>query len=115
MKKTFFAFCIALGFIQCSSDSAEIFYCGAAPCDTPAVIRDLTGLDGCRFVLELNDGTRLEPVLTEVNTPPGELEWVDGKSVVISYEVLTDLGSYCMVGQPVKITCIIEAFDTSEE
>ncbi|GAB3838379.1 hypothetical protein [Hymenobacter jeollabukensis] len=70
-------------------------------CKTYATIRDLTGLDGCGFVLELADGKRLEP--------HGEL-WQkyakhDGERVTISY-VSEPAAGICMVGEGVKLTCI---------
>ena len=83
-----------------------------------ATIRDLTGLDGCGFVFELNDGTRLEPLrLDYCGTPPLPKEitedplynliWVNGKRVKIGYEV-TKAVSVCMAGPIVKINCLEE-------
>jgi hypothetical protein len=99
----------------------------SVPCveAVPATVRDLQGLDGCGFVFELNDGTRLEPLrLAFCGTPPlpkeitenplYNFEFVDGKHVVIGYETQTDYGSYCMVGPVVKITCITEAEPPSD-
>lgn len=88
-------------------------------CSTPATVKDLTGLDGCGFVFELEDGTRLEPQrILFCGTPPlpkeaiedplYNFEFVDGKKVLIDYEELKEYGSYCMVGPIVKITCISE-------
>ena len=91
-----------------------------ADCDAPvrATVRDLTGLDGCGFVFELEDGTRLEPkrILLFCGTPPlpkevtedplFNFEFVDGKNVRIGYEECDDCTSICMTGPIVKITCI---------
>jgi hypothetical protein len=92
-------------------------------CSVPAVVRDLTGFDGCGFVFELEDGTRLEPVIRYYygfcGTPPhgiqeapedplSNFEFVDGKKVRIEYEVSDDAMSICMVGPIVNITCITE-------
>jgi hypothetical protein len=86
-------------------------------CSTRATVRNLTGFDGCGFVFELEDGTRLEPVRvfycgTEPFAPPTDdplynFEFVDGKKVRINYE-LANAGSICMVGPSVKITCLTE-------
>lgn len=90
-------------------------------CSTPATIRDLTGFDGCRWILELEDGTRLEPQISrfECGTadyangyrrsedPLVNFEMVDGKKVMIGYE-LSSGPSICMVGQTVIVTCIEE-------
>lgn len=96
-----------------------------APCDTSviATVRDLTGLDGCGFVFELNDGTRLAPMrLLYCGTPPlpkevtedplYDFQFVDGKQVRIGYEEIQDVASICMVGKIVKITCIEEFHST---
>ncbi|MCC3159446.1 hypothetical protein LJ737_19550 [Hymenobacter sp. 15J16-1T3B] len=70
-------------------------------CKTAATIRDLTGFDGCGFVLELSNGQRLEP--------HGPL-WQnyakhDGERVTISY-VSAPTPSICMVGEGVTLNCI---------
>jgi hypothetical protein len=95
-----------------------------AGCTTQATVRDLTGLDGCGFVFELENGTRLEPLrLFYCGTPPLPKEMtIDpllnfvfeaGKKVKIGYEA-TESASVCMVGPVVKITCIEEINTTGE-
>jgi len=93
-----------------------------ADCDSPvsATLRDFTGLDGCGFVFELEDGTRLEPVriMLFCGTPPLPkevtedplygFEFVDGKKVKIGYKEWEDSVSICMAGPIVKINCIEE-------
>jgi hypothetical protein len=73
----------------------------APSCGTPATVRNLTGFDGCGYVLELDSGERLEPHgdLWQKFTPR------DGARVVIGYEVEPAV-SICMVGTGVKLTCI---------
>jgi len=70
-------------------------------CSTPATVRDLTGLDGCGKVLELSNGTRLEP------TGPlwSSFNSTDGLQVLVGYRPISG-GSICMVGQLVEVTCI---------
>ena len=93
----------------------------SASCDNAvlATVKDLTGLDGCGFVFELANGTRLEPqMFGYCGTPPlpkevtenplYNFQWVDGKQVRIGFEEVTDAVSICMVGKIVKITCIEE-------
>ena len=91
-----------------------------------ATVRDLTGLDGCGFVFELQDGTKLEPYLIGFcGTPPLPKEitenplynfkWVDGKKVIIVYERVVEIASICMVGPIVKITCLQEVLTNNEE
>ena len=90
-----------------------------------ATVRDLSGLDGCGYVFELKDGTRLEPYrLGYCGTPPlpkevtedplYNFEWVDGKQVVIGFEAVDGVG-ICMVGPMVKITCLEEATINDEK
>ena len=96
----------------------------APECTTLATVRDLTGLDGCGWVLELESGEYLEPYLPMIGfcgTPPLSPEteaalrrstiWYDanpqdGMKVRIAYEVLSDQSSVCMVGDVVEITCL---------
>jgi hypothetical protein len=84
-----------------------------------ATVKDLSGLDGCGFLFELADGTRLEPQrLFFCGTPPlpkevtedplYNFEFVEGKQVRIGFVEVTDAVSICMAGRIVKITCIEE-------
>src|SRR5687768_6242180 len=104
---------VATIFFTCSEESPE------AACSVPATIKDLTGLDGCGFVFELENGTRLEafrsfgfcgtpPLPKEVTEDPlYNFQLEDGKKVFIEYEP-AEGASICMAGQLVKITCIRE-------
>jgi hypothetical protein len=95
-------------------------------CGTPATVRDLTGLDGCGYVFELEDGTRLiahwewgwcgTPPLPEGATedPLYNFQYADGKKVLIGFEEKPDLATTCMAGRVVKITCL-EEVDTLEK
>lgn len=92
-------------------------------CSIPATVRDLTGLDGCGFVFELADGSRIEPQrLIRCGTPTAKginddplegFEFIDGKKVFISYDK-TESPSICMVGPVVQITCIKEVQSVEE-
>lgn len=109
MKRLFPILLLAFVFTQCDEDKSR--------CSIHATVKDLTELDGCGFVFELQDGSRLEPVIPfiECGTPPLPkeitddplygFEFVNGKRVKISYEE-TGSPSICMVGPVVKITCI---------
>jgi hypothetical protein len=112
--KRFLLFTIVVLHLSCAEE--KLF---TADCSTPATVKDLTGLDGCGFVFELTDGTRLEPVrnIGFCGTPPlpkevtddplNSFTFVDGKKVWIDY-VPAEGASTCMAGQLVKITCIKE-------
>lgn len=110
-----FLFCSTLILSGCEEEPLHI------TCDQSqlATVRDLTGLDGCGYVFELADGTRLEPMrLFYCGTPPlskeitedplYDFEFLDGKKVKIAYEEIPDAASICMVGKIVKITCLEE-------
>lgn len=112
MKKLIVAFVVLFSALACQKEDDFTLACG-----TEATVRDLTGLDGCGFVFELNDGTRLEPVRTfYCGTPPlppevtqdplYNFELVDGDKVIIGYVVTNDVATICMAGTTVKITCI---------
>ncbi|MBL7876247.1 MAG: hypothetical protein JNL53_11325 [Cyclobacteriaceae bacterium] len=117
MKTLFisFLFCSTLILSGCDEEPLHM------TCDQSqlATVRDLTGLDGCGYVFELADGTRLEPMrLFYCGTPPlskemtedplYDFEFLDGKKVKIAYEEIPDAASICMVGKIVKITCLEE-------
>jgi hypothetical protein len=88
-------------------------------CDTLATVRDLSGLDGCGFVFELEDGTRLEPIRMAycgtmplppeiTDNPLYNFEFAPGKKVKINYTVSTGVSTACMTGTPIKVTCLTE-------
>jgi hypothetical protein len=89
-------------------------------CTTLATVRDLTDLDGCGFVFELSDGTRLIPVWDYgwCGTPPFpdgvqndpllDFDFVDGKKVLVGFIDRPDMATICMAGKSVKITCLKE-------
>jgi hypothetical protein len=114
MKKIFSILIVSVSLISCEENVDS-----AVPCNesVEATLRDLTGQDGCWYVFELNDGTRLEPyrlgycglgpLPKEVTEDPlYQFEWVDGKRVRIGYKNMDDAFSSCMAGQLVKISCI---------
>lgn len=69
---------------------------------THGILKDYTGLDGCGWVIELADGTKLEPT----NLNEFELIPTDGLPIDFTYTQFEG-GSICMVGQVVKIDMII--------
>lgn len=70
-------------------------------CQTPATLRDLTGLDGCGYVLELADGQRLEPHGPTWAAYPKH----DGERVTVSF-IDDPAPSICMAGRGVELQCI---------
>ncbi len=81
-------------------------------CSITATVKDLTGLDGCNFVFELTDGTKLIPERrTYIQAPSAEADPVyyyqfkDGAKVQIGFQDSQAL-SACMAGRMIFITCI---------
>jgi hypothetical protein len=70
-------------------------------CSTTATVRNLTGLDGCSYVLELGNGQRLEPR----GDVWQEFTKTDGQRVQVSYREVSSV-SICMVGKVVELDCI---------
>lgn len=114
----------ALIIISCSHEEIIAEEHDLERCSTSATIRDYRGLDGCAYVLELDDGTILESVSLVVCSPPPQsimtiddplLNYrIDGLKVLIDYENYSG-GSVCMAGEPVRITCITKVGSSSSD
>lgn len=63
-----------------------------------ATVVDKTGLDGCRFMLQLEDGKMLQPLNL------GEKYMKDGMKVWVQYTIQKDVMTVCMAGDVVNIT-----------
>lgn len=99
--------------VSCEKENMETV------CTIPATVRNLEGLDGCGYVFELDDNTKLIPVweMLWCGTPPMpkevtedplfSFEFVDGKRVMINYTEIEAM-NICMAGKTVKITCLKE-------
>jgi hypothetical protein len=72
-------------------------------CTTEGIVKDMTGLDGCKFIIQLTDGTKLNPI--ELSDKSFQLK--DGQKIRFSYEAI-DAMNICMAGETVKVTCINE-------
>jgi hypothetical protein len=102
-------------FFTCADDQVS----PPASCSIPATVVDLSGLDGCGFAFELQDGTKLLPIIAfHCGTPPlpqnspsdpiHEFDFVAGKKVFIEYTTSELYAGACMAGEYVSITCITE-------
>jgi len=121
MKKTFWSVVLITIMFSACDDNLMRVSCNDG---VRATVRDLTGLDGCGFVFELEDGTRLEPnrigycgtgpLPKEITEDPlFDFEFIDGKQVIIGFEEVGG-ASICMVGRIVKITCLQEVTISEE-
>ena len=65
-----------------------------------ATLRDYTGLDGCHWVIELDNGEVVEPRNLEdfISTPVSQMR------LLVEYTVEPDWVSICMVGPVVTLT-----------
>ncbi len=72
-------------------------------CNLTGTVKDYTGLDGCGYLIELDNGTRLEPVIVH-----DSIKFYDNQRVKLSYIERKDMASICMAGIMAEITCIKE-------
>ena len=77
---------------------------GDATCSEMGTIKDYTGLDGCKFLIELDNGENLQPVKYSDADFGDKLK--DGQRIKFSFEEVTDQMSICMAGKMVEVTCI---------
>lgn len=92
------------GFV-CTAELRDYFTGADQPgeCNLTGTVRDYTGLDGCRYLIELDNGTRLEPILKDTS-----FQFRDNQRVKLSYIERPDMMSICMAGIIAEITCIEE-------
>ncbi len=101
-KITFFIFILI--FLNCKSGQNATE--GEAVCNTLGTVADYTGkLDGCKFLIELANGERFNPVKIKDET----FELRDGQKIKFGYQELEDMMSVCMAESAfIEITCIEE-------
>lgn len=72
-------------------------------CNTSAIVKDMTGMDGCKFLLELGNGDLLLPV----RSVDMDFRFQNNQLVEFGYQEVTDQMSVCMAeSKMVAITCI---------
>ena len=104
MKRNPFAylliFILVLHLLGCNKSTSE----NTQACENAqkAELKELTGLDGCGMVIQLPNGSYLEPT----NLNEMDIEMTDGKKIWVSYHSLPNMASICMVGDIVEIDCI---------
>ena len=95
MKITLLAFVLLL-VLSCRNEDDTFL------CDEKAILRNFTGLDGCSYVLVLDDEKVLE--IGDLEFEP-DFQFRDGLRVSVTYEELSS-ASICMVGSIVRVLCI---------
>ena len=94
--RRFFLIAVLFLFVTCE-DEEEPF------CNIKATLEDYSDLDGCGFVIMLEDSTILE--IGNYDEEP-DFSFRDGMTVNITYEEMKDIATACMVGTIVRITCM---------
>ena len=69
-----------------------------------AKLVNMTGLDGCSWMIKLNNGAKLEP--TNLNDFSINLQ--ENKKIWVVYHTAAQMASICMHGEIVTIDCISE-------
>lgn len=67
------------------------------------VFKNLSDLDGCSWVIEMENGEELEPL----NISDFDIQLVEDKKLWVTYEE-ESAASICMVGKTVTIVCITD-------
>ena len=70
-----------------------------------ATLYDYTGLDGCSWVVDIEDGSGICEIASFPDTP---VELKDGKKIWVTYKKADSQTSICMVGPRVDLTGIWE-------
>ncbi len=73
-------------------------------CEFLGKVTDQSALDGCKWIIVLEDGKRLEPV----SMVDKSFKFKAGQAIRLSYEKEMEMMSVCMSGMLVKVTCIEE-------
>ena len=69
-----------------------------------AKLVNMTGLDGCSWMIELNNGTKLEPT----NLNDFNINLQENQKIWVVYHNAAQMASICMHGEIVTIDCISE-------
>lgn len=110
---------IAIFLTACHSESVEL----VNSCSYSATVEDHSDLDGCGYLLRLENGEYLDPVWPyfcqtppyEVEDPMKDFEYVQGKRIRIDFEYLEGFASACMKGDAAVINCVEEMRSVSAE
>ena len=97
MKIVLLVFALSL-FLSCRNEDDALL------CDEKATLRDFTGLDGCAYVLVLDNDNEEILEIGELEFEP-DFEFSDGLRVSVTYEEFGG-ASICMIGPMVRLLCI---------
>ena len=91
MNRFYFLLIFLIFLISCSKSNISW---------TSATIQDLTGLDGCGLVIQLEDQSYLEPINLSDFSSTATIS--DNQKVRVKYQEI-DVASTCMVGKIIEI------------
>lgn len=69
--------------------------------ETIGVFVDMKSMDGCQWIIKLEDGTKLQPV----NLQKFDIKPADGMKIGFTYKK-SDMATVCMMGQSIEILSI---------
>lgn len=96
MKKLFISSMLIVSLYACKKQGRD---CNN---EITGTVKDYTGkLDGCKMMIELKDGSRLE-----IHSIPAGVTLIDGKQVAIRYTLASNAVSVCMAGKVADITAL---------
>lgn len=72
-------------------------------CDQKGTVVDHTGLDGCKWIIEQEDGSKLIPIAADQQ----KYNWKDGTQINFGFENENEINT-CMAGQTIHLTCLKE-------
>ncbi|MDX1446775.1 hypothetical protein [Lishizhenia sp.] len=96
MKNIFFIVLIILGNMLSACVSTK------NACDGSKTATVISGVDGCGWLLQLENGEVLNPT----NLEDMKIELNKGNTVEINYEKVEEM-NICMMGTTVKLSCIV--------
>jgi len=70
-------------------------------CSTTGTVQDFTGLDGCKLLIVLENGDKLEPAVVKEG-----VTLKNGQTIKFGFKEMTDMMSVCMAGKIVEVTCV---------
>lgn len=90
---------LVVGLSACDKQTDPVQEC---PDGVTATFRDRTGLDGCTYVLQLENGAFLEVANLELL----DITPTNGLKVRVQYDALPNMVSICMLGPVVQVSCV---------
>ena len=94
-----------LTFLLSCNTKPEVSKNKQSACKTTATVKDFTGLDGCTFLILLENGDKLLPAKLNDES----FTFRDGQKIRFDYKEMKDVMSICMAEKmTIEVTCIEE-------